>query len=41
VRLEEPGLNILKRQRIAFASLSWDWRLSSDLDVNYMLIATR
>jgi 2-polyprenyl-6-hydroxyphenyl methylase/3-demethylubiquinone-9 3-methyltransferase len=39
--LEESGLNPLKTQGIAFDPLSWDWHLSSDVDVNYMLVASR
>ncbi|HEY1709692.1 MAG TPA: bifunctional 2-polyprenyl-6-hydroxyphenol methylase/3-demethylubiquinol 3-O-methyltransferase UbiG [Rhizomicrobium sp.] len=39
--LKGSGLNILKRQGIVFNPLSWDWVLSSDLDVNYMLVAGR
>jgi 2-polyprenyl-6-hydroxyphenyl methylase/3-demethylubiquinone-9 3-methyltransferase len=37
--LEESGLNILKTQGVAFDPLAWDWRLSSDVDVNYMVVA--
>jgi 2-polyprenyl-6-hydroxyphenyl methylase/3-demethylubiquinone-9 3-methyltransferase len=39
--LEYSGLNILKTQGIAFNPLAWDWRLSTDTDVNYLVIATR
>ena len=39
--LEENGLNILKTQGVAFNPLSWDWRLSADTDVNYMLVASK
>lgn len=39
--LEEAGLNILKTQGVAFDPLSWDWRLSADTDVNYMIVAGR
>ncbi|HWA04017.1 MAG TPA: bifunctional 2-polyprenyl-6-hydroxyphenol methylase/3-demethylubiquinol 3-O-methyltransferase UbiG [Rhizomicrobium sp.] len=39
--LAEAGLHVLKSQGIAFDPLSWNWRLSTDLDVNYMLAATR
>jgi 2-polyprenyl-6-hydroxyphenyl methylase/3-demethylubiquinone-9 3-methyltransferase len=39
--LEELGVNILKTQGIAFDPLAWDWRLSSDVDVNYMVVAER
>ncbi len=37
--LEESGLNVLKTQGVAFDPLAWDWRLSSDVDVNYMMVA--
>ena len=39
--LEESGLNMLKTQGVAFDPLAWDWRLSSDVDVNYMIVASR
>ena len=39
--LEESGLNPLRTQGVAFDPLAWDWRLSSDLDVNYMVVASR
>jgi len=39
--LEESGLNILKTQGVAFNPLAWDWHLSSDVDVNYMIVASR
>ena len=39
--LERAGLNILKTQGVSFDPLSWDWRLSSDVDVNYMVVARR
>jgi 2-polyprenyl-6-hydroxyphenyl methylase/3-demethylubiquinone-9 3-methyltransferase len=37
--LEEAGLNILKTQGITFDLLAWDWRLSKDTDVNYLIVA--
>ena len=37
--LEETGLTILKTQGVFFDVLTWDWRLSSDIDVNYMVVA--
>src|SRR5580692_7916747 len=37
--LEETGLTILKTQGVSFDPLGWDWRLSSDVDVNYMVVA--
>ncbi len=39
--LQDTGLNILKTQGIAFDLLAWDWRLSADVDVNYMVVAER
>jgi 2-polyprenyl-6-hydroxyphenyl methylase/3-demethylubiquinone-9 3-methyltransferase len=39
--LEESGLTVLKRQGVSFDPLSWDWKLSSDVDVNYMMVAKR
>ena len=39
--LEETGLTVLKTQGVSFDPLGWDWRLSSDVDVNYMLVARR
>ena len=39
--LEETGLTVLKTQGVSFDPLSWDWRLSSDVDVNYMIVAKK
>lgn len=39
--LEECGLNPLRTQGITFDPLTWDWKLSSDVDVNYMIVAGR
>jgi len=39
--LEETGLTLLKQQGVSFDPLAWDWQLSSDVDVNYMLVARR
>jgi 2-polyprenyl-6-hydroxyphenyl methylase / 3-demethylubiquinone-9 3-methyltransferase len=39
--LEESGLTILKTQGVSFDPLGWDWKLSSDVDVNYMVVARR
>jgi 2-polyprenyl-6-hydroxyphenyl methylase/3-demethylubiquinone-9 3-methyltransferase len=39
--LEESGLTIMKTQGVSFDPLGWDWKLSSDVDVNYMIVATR
>jgi 2-polyprenyl-6-hydroxyphenyl methylase/3-demethylubiquinone-9 3-methyltransferase len=40
-KLEDSGLNILKTQGVSFDPLGWDWKLSSDTDVNYMVVAGR
>lgn len=39
--LEEAGLTVLKMQGVSFDPLTWDWRLSSDVGVNYMVVAAR
>jgi 2-polyprenyl-6-hydroxyphenyl methylase/3-demethylubiquinone-9 3-methyltransferase len=39
--LEETGLTLLKRQGVSFSPLSWDWNLSDDVDINYMVVAGR
>src|SRR5476649_1168933 len=37
--LEEAGLTICKTQGVSFNPIAWDWVLSSDVDVNYMVVA--
>jgi 2-polyprenyl-6-hydroxyphenyl methylase/3-demethylubiquinone-9 3-methyltransferase len=39
--LEEAGLSILKTQGVSFNPIAWDWLPSSDVDVNYMVVAKR
>jgi 2-polyprenyl-6-hydroxyphenyl methylase/3-demethylubiquinone-9 3-methyltransferase len=39
--LENTGLAITRLQGVAFDPLRWDWQLSSDTDVNYMMVAVR
>jgi 2-polyprenyl-6-hydroxyphenyl methylase/3-demethylubiquinone-9 3-methyltransferase len=39
--LEESGLKPLRTQGVAFNPFNWDWQLSDDVDVNYMVVATR
>jgi 2-polyprenyl-6-hydroxyphenyl methylase/3-demethylubiquinone-9 3-methyltransferase len=39
--LDETHLNVLKTQGVAFDPLGWNWRLSSDVHVNYMVVAER
>jgi 2-polyprenyl-6-hydroxyphenyl methylase/3-demethylubiquinone-9 3-methyltransferase len=36
--LEDAGLTIVKTQGVAFDPLRWYWQLSSDTDVNYMIV---
>ena len=40
-KLEQSGLTILQTQGVSFNPLSWDWKLSTDVDVNYMVVAGR
>jgi len=40
-RLQDTGLSILKTQGVSFDTLNWDWKLSSDVDVNYMIVAAK
>ena len=40
-KLQESGLTILKQQGVSFDPLNWDWRLSKDVDVNYMVVAAK
>ncbi len=37
--LKDSGLSILKTQGVIFDPLAWAWKLSSDTDVNYMVVA--
>lgn len=37
--LKDAGLNILRLQGMVFSPLAWDWRLSRDTDVNYVIVA--
>lgn len=39
--LEQAGLNVQKIQGVSFNPLTWDWRLSDDLAVNYMITSTK
>jgi 2-polyprenyl-6-hydroxyphenyl methylase/3-demethylubiquinone-9 3-methyltransferase len=39
--LEEAGLTVMKTQGVSFGPLAWDWKLSGDIDVNYMVVAGR
>jgi 2-polyprenyl-6-hydroxyphenyl methylase/3-demethylubiquinone-9 3-methyltransferase len=40
-KLEDSSLTIMKTQGVSFDPLNWDWRLSSDVNVNYMVVAAR
>ena len=37
--LESAGLRVTRRQGVSFDPLRWEWRLSADTDVNYMMVA--
>jgi 2-polyprenyl-6-hydroxyphenyl methylase / 3-demethylubiquinone-9 3-methyltransferase len=37
--LEEAGLSVTRVQGVEFDPFRWDWRLSADTDVNYMVVA--
>lgn len=37
--LTDSGLKVLKTQGVSFDPLNWAWKLSSDTDVNYMVVA--
>jgi 2-polyprenyl-6-hydroxyphenyl methylase/3-demethylubiquinone-9 3-methyltransferase len=39
--LEESGLTVMKTQGVSFDPLNWDWKLSANVDVNYMMVARR
>ena len=39
--LARTGLSVMKTQGVAFDPLAWDWRLSRDTDVNYLVVAAR
>jgi len=39
--LEGAELTVKRQQGVAFDPLSWNWKLSTDTDVNYMLVAAR
>ena len=39
--LEDAGLSVTRVQGVEFDPLRWDWRLSSDTDVNYMVVAEK
>src|ERR1700749_4253597 len=39
--LTDTGLDVVKTQGVAFDPLRWDWHLSDDTDVSYMVVAKR
>ncbi len=39
--IESNGLSVIQRQGFSFDPLSWTWRLTQDLDVNYAVVATK
>lgn len=39
--LKDAGLRVLLTQGVTFDPLSWDWRLSLDTDVNYVVVAEK
>ena len=39
--LEEIGLTVLKIQGVSFDLVNWNWCLSDDVDINYMIVAQR
>lgn len=39
--IEACGLTVIRRQGFSFDPLSWTWRLTGDLDVNYAVAAAR
>jgi len=39
--IENTGLSVLEIQGVSFDPLGWRWRLSADLDVNYMVAAAK
>ncbi|MGH6887752.1 MAG: bifunctional 2-polyprenyl-6-hydroxyphenol methylase/3-demethylubiquinol 3-O-methyltransferase UbiG [Rhizomicrobium sp.] len=41
IEIEGCGLEVFAVQGVAFDPLAWDWRLSADTDVNYMLAARK
>ncbi len=39
--LEDAGLAVTRLQGVGFDVVDWDWRRSSDTDVNYMIVAEK
>ena len=38
---QKIGLSVSKTQGVSFDPIAWEWRLSSDTSVNYMLVACK
>jgi 2-polyprenyl-6-hydroxyphenyl methylase/3-demethylubiquinone-9 3-methyltransferase len=41
MKLEDTGLTVTRLQGVSFDILNWDWKLSSDTDVNYMVVGEK
>jgi 2-polyprenyl-6-hydroxyphenyl methylase / 3-demethylubiquinone-9 3-methyltransferase len=41
VLLEDAGLTVTRLQGVAFDPLRWEWRLSTNTDVNYTVVAQK
>jgi 2-polyprenyl-6-hydroxyphenyl methylase/3-demethylubiquinone-9 3-methyltransferase len=39
--LKDAGLRVTQTQGVSFNPISWSWSLSSDTDVNYMVVVTK
>ena len=39
--LSEAGLTVGRMQGVSFDPIRWDWRISNDTDVNYMMVAQK
>jgi 2-polyprenyl-6-hydroxyphenyl methylase / 3-demethylubiquinone-9 3-methyltransferase len=40
-KLEDAGLKVTRLQGVSFDILTWDWKLSGDTDVNYMVVGEK
>ena len=41
MKLEDAGLEVTRLQGVSFGILNWEWKLASDTDVNYMIVARK
>lgn len=39
--LTDAGMTVMTTQGVSFDLLEWDWRLSNDIDVNYVVVSAR